>query len=126
VSSDQHLPVLRALELSRIVPKAMGDLWLAIIEVNCQGLSQEQRSSLSENLVGEFDQTGQSYLVRVSDNTETALPFETCELATLQARQLGQSLINKYCFSVYSSTGEMVQYTPMPTLHFMPNHSKKA
>lgn len=126
MSSDQHLPVLRALELSRIVPKAMGDLWLAIIEVNCQGLSQEQRSSLSENLVGEFDQTGQSYLVRVSDNTETALPFETCELATLQARQLGQSLINKYCFSVYSSTGEMVQYTPMPTLHFMPNHSKKA
>lgn len=104
----------------------MGDLWLAIIEVNCQGLSQEQRSSLSENLVGAFDQTGQSYLVRVSDNTETALLFENCELATLQARQLGQSLINKYCFSVYSSTGEMVQYTPMPTLHFMPNHGKKA
>lgn len=126
MSSDQHLPVLRALELSRIAPKPMGDLWLAIIEVNCQGLSQEQRSSLSENLVGAFDQTGQSYLVRVSDNTETALLFETCELATLQARQLGQSLINKYCFSVYSSTGEMVQYTPMPTLHFMPNHGKKA
>ncbi|AXH60379.1 hypothetical protein [Pseudomonas amygdali] len=126
MSSDQHFPVLRALELSRIAPKAMGDLWLAIIEVNCQGLNQEQRSSLSANLVGEFDQSGQSYLVRVSDNNENALQFETCELATLQARQLGQSLINKYCFSVYSSTGDMVQYTPKPTLHFMPGHGKKA
>ena len=126
MNTTLHLPILQALELARIAPRAVDDHWLAIIEVNCEGLSQAQRRSLFENLVGVFEHQGDCFLVRVSDNTEMAIPFETREVALLQARQLGTSLISKYCFSVYCSTGEAVQYTPKPTLHFMPGYAKKA
>lgn len=125
MTTTPHLPVLRALELATIAPRAFEDRWLAVIEVKCQGFSQEQLSLLAENLVGVFEQDSNAYLVRVSDNTEHPIAFETREDALQQARQLGTSLISKYCFSVYCSTGTSIQYAPKPTLHFMPGFMKK-
>ncbi|MBD8089350.1 hypothetical protein IFT48_05085 [Pseudomonas fluorescens] len=125
MNSKSHMGVLRALELAKLTSRAWGDQWLAIIEVSCKGFGDEQRGALSEHLVGIFEDESGCYLVQVSDNTETPIRFETKELALLQARQLGTSLISKYCFSVYSTTGESIQYVPKPTLHFMPGHTKK-
>lgn len=122
-----HTEILKALELSKNTPKPSPDGgWMAVITIQVSELDQHQRTMLSGNLIGLFNDDRSEFLVIVSDNLENPVLFDNEELAKAQARQLGMSLISKYCFSVYCTTGEVVRYAAKPTLHFMPSRYKIA
>lgn len=127
IIANPHHSIIAAIEASRpATEEASPGLWTAFLRIDTAALKSEEIALLASALVGEEILSKREYRVVVSDHHERAVQFSDPNEAMLQAVGLGQQVLNRYCFAIYSATGVTPDYKQKPTLHFMPGRFNKA